>query len=934
MSRVLFFLVYIFQFQGLSAQEIPPVQNYGIADFAAGSQNWSITQSKDKHLFFGNNIGLLEFDGSHWTLHPSPNGTIIRAVHTFDDLVYTGGYMDFGYWEQNDHGLLDYFSLTNELSIELKEDEHFWNITSRNEWILFQSLDRIYLYNSESQKVEVIELLMPRAKIFNLADNIYVQKGDGGLYSIQNGKVVLESDHPLFYNNFVVGLFEHEDGLLILSEKGSFYFLKNGIIEEWRIDNLELGPDSIIYCSIQLHDGSFILGTVSKGYIRLDSKGHILERIDQEKGLGNNTILSAYEDFDKNLWLGLDNGISVVNLNSAFKIYTDNKGKLGSVYSSLEDGDHFYLGTNQGLYTKRKSVAEDFKLIKGTAGQVWDLKNLYGTIFCGHTKGTFLIKGNTANQIYTQSGTWEVKKIPGRKDVLLQGNYNGLSTLVNSNGGWVYGGKVEGFDISSKSFDFAEKNKLVVNHEFKGLHVLEMNDELNLVKKISLIAPIGFDSNVFTYQNSIRYASNEGIFTLDLVATQLKKDTVLTSLFYENNDAIFGRLISEKTQGRLWGFSPYNIISLTQDSFDGIPERKEIAIPQFFRQNQGLTGYENISLTAQGDYIIGASNGFVVLDVKKFREHDYTIRINTIQKKFQNAENEYVSINEAGEFSFEENSFIVSFSVPTYDKYSAISYQYQLVGLYDGWSKWVNESNISLENLSYGDYTLKVRGRIGNILTSNVASYNFSVEKPWYWSNMAIILYVLFFALIMFVINRLFSRYYKNQRNRLIEDNKKKIELTQMESEQEIMKLRNDRLRNELESKNRELATTAMSLINKNELLLGIKHDLSQMGDKASRDEVIKVVNKNLNNNSDWEFFKEAFNNADKDFLNKMKNKHPELTANDLKFCAFLRLNLNSKEIAPLLNISVRSVEIKRYRLRKKMNLEHSINLIDYILEI
>ena len=314
-----------------------------------------------------------------------------------------------------------------------------------------------------------------------------MQKGDGGLYSIQNGKAVLESDDPLFQDNFVVGLFEHEDGLLIFLEKGSFYLLKNGIIEEWRIDNLELSPDSIIYCSIKLHDGSFILGTVSKGYIRLDSQGHILERIDQEKGLGNNTILSAYEDFDKNLWLGLDNGISVVNLNSAFKFYTDNKGKLGSVYSSLEDEDNFYLGTNQGLYTKRKSVTEDFQLIKGTAGQVWDLKKIYGTIFCGHTKGTFLIKDNVANLIYTQSGTWEVKKVPGRKDILLQGNYNGLSTLVNINGRWVTGGKVEGFDISSKSFDFVEMNKLVVNHEFKGLHVLDMDDELNLVKKISVI---------------------------------------------------------------------------------------------------------------------------------------------------------------------------------------------------------------------------------------------------------------------------------------------------------------------------------------------------------------------------------------------------------------------------------------------------------------
>jgi AraC family chitin signaling transcriptional activator len=80
--------------------------------------------------------------------------------------------------------------------------------------------------------------------------------------------------------------------------------------------------------------------------------------------------------------------------------------------------------------------------------------------------------------------------------------------------------------------------------------------------------------------------------------------------------------------------------------------------------------------------------------------------------------------------------------------------------------------------------------------------------------------------------------------------------------------------------------------------------------------------------------FKEAFNNADKKFIKKVKSKHPDLTPNDLRLCAYLRLNLSSKEIAPLLNISHRSVEVKRYRLRKKMNLSHNLNLTNYILEI
>ena len=119
-----------------------------------------------------------------------------------------------------------------------------------------------------------------------------------------------------------------------------------------------------------------------------------------------------------------------------------------------------------------------------------------------------------------------------------------------------------------------------------------------------------------------------------------------------------------------------------------------------------------------------------------------------------------------------------------------------------------------------------------------------------------------------------------------------------------------------------------------NSLLNKIKKDLLQVEDTAQIKNVVKTIDKNLSNNKDWEFFEEAFNNADKDFLHKIKDQHPNLTPSDLKLCAYLRLNLSSKEIAPLLNISIRSVEIKRYRLRKKMDLEHEDGLVDYILSV
>ena len=118
------------------------------------------------------------------------------------------------------------------------------------------------------------------------------------------------------------------------------------------------------------------------------------------------------------------------------------------------------------------------------------------------------------------------------------------------------------------------------------------------------------------------------------------------------------------------------------------------------------------------------------------------------------------------------------------------------------------------------------------------------------------------------------------------------------------------------------------------QFLLWIKKELNDNVKTDNLKPVIKIIDKNINNKNDWKLFEEAFNNADKDFLKKIKAIHPKLTSNDLRLCAYLRLNLSSKEIAPLLNISPRSVEVKRYRLRKKMDLEHETSLTDYILQL
>jgi DNA-binding CsgD family transcriptional regulator len=230
-----------------------------------------------------------------------------------------------------------------------------------------------------------------------------------------------------------------------------------------------------------------------------------------------------------------------------------------------------------------------------------------------------------------------------------------------------------------------------------------------------------------------------------------------------------------------------------------------------------------------------------------------------------------------------------------------------------------------------------VRAKVANSMTDNIATYKFEINKPWYANTIAVIIYIFLLIVMAFYIHKFYTLYHEKRHEKIIAENNILLELKELENEQQIMKIKNEQLVQDVDKKNKELAVSNMNLIKKTELLNIIKADLKNSTDSTTNrsiKSVISTINKNVKEENTWNIFKEAFDSADNNFLKKVKENHPTLTPNDLRLCAYLRLNLSSKEIAPLLNISVRSIEIKRYRLRKKMNLPHETGLVEYLLSI
>ena len=228
--RVLYPVFLILSFIGF-CQELPPIQNYSPNVYNGGNQNWSISQANDKLIYFANNNGLIEFNGAKWVLYPSPNESILRSVKVIDDRIYSGSYMEFGYWQKNPDGILSYHSITDDLDIELIEDEEFWGIIQFDDWIVFQSLRRIYIYNPTSHEIRLIDSDELITRIFSIRDErILFQRIGKGIFEIINGKDTLLLGSKVLRDDEVIHVFDQNDDLLFLTKNSGLYLHKNGTL--------------------------------------------------------------------------------------------------------------------------------------------------------------------------------------------------------------------------------------------------------------------------------------------------------------------------------------------------------------------------------------------------------------------------------------------------------------------------------------------------------------------------------------------------------------------------------------------------------------------------------------------------------------------------------------------------------------------------------
>ncbi len=956
MKRLVLILLSAFCFARVSFSQyrgLPLVENINAAEYGAGMQNWWIGQDSLGIIYTANNRGILRFDGTDWELIEVEQGKKIRSLDVSEDgRVYTGGENVFGYLTADSRGEPEYISLLDRLDSAHFDFEDIWRIHCIENRVFFQSFEEVFLY--ENDTVVAVRDNANLSYSFSVSGEYILADYDHGLLRYDSG-VWREVPGGAYFKKHEVGsvVSYNQNWLVGDVNRGLFTVHRDGLVEEWET-NIDLIGEHSTDQLLVLNNGHLAVATRNGGLAILDQNGELVHFFSKGRGLNSRAILNIYEDREGNLWLGLNNGISRIELSGPFTYLDEQTGVQGAGYNATKSDNRLYLSARNGAFmvlsseTQVITRAEQIDVMKG---QTYAVSPVAGDLLLAAHSGAYRI-GKRQEMISDIDGWWCFVEIPNTQNHLIGGTYNGLYLLKKHGNRYQGIQKIGGFGESSRLIVFESAHVIWVSHGYKGAYRMVLSEDYTtIIEKEHFGGHNGFPSDVFInvhkINNDILFTAEKGVFTYDIDKGEIIPFEPFQRFFARE------RIISMDTDhlGNLY-FIGSDFSGVLKRRFDGTYDLDH----SIFRKVHSILNddFPNVNVIDERNIIFGAKDGFVHFDpsIKSFDLHNsievYINRLINISHGDSLISGYATFVNEPSEkftFPFSENSIRIEYTAPYYS--SDVRYSYQLNGMNGGWSEWTNEVSKEYTNLREGSYTFMVKARDIMGHESPVKRLYIVITPPWYRTGWFGVLVTMVVVLLLVMSFRFQQIRHKREKKHIIvtkdrELNSRENELKEIsrKSREQIDRLTQEKMEAELSHKSRELATSTMSIIEKNELITKIKSELKSIKDKvADKDStleinrIIKNIDRKINVDKDWDKFQIYFDEVHSDFSMRFKATFRNITPQDLKLCAYLRLNMNSKDIANLMNISVRSVETNRYRLRKKLNLPHDTNLTDFILD-
>jgi len=932
----------------LSIKGSPEIKHFNKDDYNSDSQFWCMTEDDRGIMYFGNNDGVVIFDGERWELIKLPNGSTVRSLkYASDGNVYAGGINEIGTIQRDQYGNYYYESLNGFLRPEDQNFEDVWQIIENKGHIIFRSFKMLIALKGRNA------ITIPSTDRFS-----YLNEVNDELFVVDNWGIkklnvsTMEFDEVVaanaYRNETIVGIFQgiQQEELFVFTKDGFSYLLN---LQEGKADlfrnHLPDESTDEIFCAIN-SDKKFYLGTINNQVIELNFQ-HSADPVEREiRGLQDNTVLSLGMSHQGNIWAMLNKGIDCIEMATPMTLIFED----AAIYDMIQYKDRLYVATNQGVYAAELKgddqflLRRDFDIIPGLEAQAWSLSVLEDKLVISHDRGVYVSDGKRSYLVEGTLGVWKVIPIDGFPNHYLACEYHGLNLLSFKNGRFVFENRINGLDISSR--DILQSNEpgvFWICHGYEGVYKIKIDRQFRRTVSLEHYTdqhglPSLYNINIFTWQRDTVFVTNKGVYEFDATNKEFTPHERLSTIL--GDDLLIRKILD--SGDKTW------FIKDDELGYFKTNEQSPVLHKEMFLPLKGtfIKSLELVKPVGDSKVYVGTNDGLYSFNLNYESTTD-SIPTNITEIKYRNKQNnlEFAPLqfeqSEKLELPYNTSSLIFNYASPQFGTKTGIQYSYILENIDQDWSEWSQSAEKEYSYLKSGNYIFKVKGRDQLGETSGEAEYNFEILPVWYQTKIAVVLFSLLGLIGGILLIILVKRKIKQTREEEAKLRKVlELELQQIKLEREKEKIIKDKeqLEEDVIHKSMELANYTMLLVKKRDLLNDMHNELKELKDsiknERSRERVrslTRKINHNLQDEEHLHVFDTNFERVHQDFFHELKSSYPDLTQKELRLCGFVKMNLTNKEIASILNISVRGVETARYRLRKRLSLSHEINMVDFL---
>lgn len=894
---------------------IPFIHNIPFSDFKSEDVN-QIDKNESGIFFMATHSGLVETDGKNHIKYNFGKQTDLEDIYVqSDSLIYSCGYGGFGKWIRSDYGEYNYHSIYYK---EPTSDDYtqpiFSNILPYEDKIVFHAHNQLYFYDPSDNSYKIENAPDFLWKLFLVNDKLFAGNYSGDIFRYENQAFTqvlslgLNSTSVVFFDSF------KEKDKLLITENGKLFTIQDSgrLVNEKTLKNIK------VKSAVILDSNQVLIGTERNGIIILDDQFEFLDMISKEKGLSSNSIKSLFID-SKNIWVTTDLGIDIVIESIASVLSVT--GFLGSSNDYHLAGKTLLKATDAGLYEMDLTVASsNFSLIPGSEGVNWDIEQVDDYIFIGHEKGIYTYQNGRFKAFHLTSGVWNFRQHPRDKNVIFCGTYNGILILKRKEKKWYFNKRLGGFWDSSRFMEF-DKSHLWVCHPAKGFFLMSLSESFEEIESFSFYDQLKGDKNnsysyFFKINEELVFYNSESFF----------KYEYSDKLFYESKkyNSIFSKLENFES-----------FVTLDDDILFSASGRLGILNDSNSTPTINLSSFGSKLIDSKGDfsklskirdkyYIVNTNNKTLVYEIEKENEKQSLNNTKEVPKPIVNriynkgmSDMKLLDWNHSGQqkISFESNTIEFDFFIPDYiyNPHHVVEWKIQGDSI---WNILPEQNKLTLSSLSTDRYNIEIRTNDLQGNHSEMLTYSFVVLPVWYFSSAAIVVYLILIALGFYILGYVYN----------------------INAEKKFLEIKREKLKLEVEKKSNELAFQAYTNIQKNKLLSTLREYIFSSNNTNNKDglplkvrEIVNKIERQFKESNDWVKFDYHFKKSNPDFFNKLNKLHPKLSVNDKRICAFIKMQMPTKQMAEFLGINVKSLEMTRYRLRKKLELKDRSDLNQYL---